>query len=106
MNQFITYPAIKPAEAFIAGNFPEIDQEINRIRIHVNGTGNADQCAIMISYFKDHKIRADLARSQPALVKILLSNTCRHIEDLFSASGENKTFRCAFEDYLRKRFTE
>jgi len=107
MNHFITYSTVRATDVFIPANFPEIDKEIGMIKAQVKGPGNADQCAVMISYFKDHSIRADLVRSQAAFVKIILSmTTCRYIEGLFNASKGNERFRNGFENYLSVKLAE
>jgi|GEM_PF-2164794 len=107
MNHFITYSTLQATDVFIPANFPEIDKEISMIKTQVKEPRNADQCAVMISFFKDHSIRVDLSRSQSPLVKILLSmTTCRYIEGLFTASKENERFRSGFEKYLSAKLAE
>lgn len=102
MNQPSPHYCIATTEVFLSGNFMEVDREIDRIKAQVKGLRNAEQCSVMISFFKDHKIRMDLAQSQTILVNILLSmDACRHIESLFEASKENESFRNEFEKYLR-----
>ena len=77
--------------------------EISMIKTHVKELNSVDQCALMVSYFKDHRIRVDLVKSQSILVDILLSmNTCRYIESLFEVSKDNELFNTGFENYLIK----
>jgi hypothetical protein len=106
MNAFTQYSNINTNGKFFPTNFPEIDKEISMIKTQTTGLRNPDQCAMMISYFKDHKIRTDLTRSQSTLVSILLSmNACRHIEGLFEAGKHNEQFNTGFENYLLKELS-
>jgi hypothetical protein len=101
MNPFKPYFTINATDVFLPGDFPEIEKEIGMIKAQVKELRNTEQCAVMISYFKDHKIQMNLAQSQVILVDILLSmNSCRYIEGLFQASKDNEPFRTRFENYL------
>ena len=103
MNQLTSHYIITATDKFHAWNFPEINKEIDMIRTQVKNLRKAEHCAVIISFFKDHKIRMDLAQSQTILVEILLSmNPCRYISDLFESSKENKPFQMEFENYLTK----
>lgn len=106
MNALTLYSTKSATGQFSSANFPEIDQEITMLKTQVKELRNADQCAAMISYFKDHSIRADLAQSQSLLVDTLLSmDTCRHIEGLFEAGKNNEQFSAGFESYLLKELS-
>jgi hypothetical protein len=105
MKQVLSYSRIEFADEFVPAKFPEIDSEINTIKAQLKGSGGADQSEVIISYCKDHSVRSDLALSQSALVKILRSmDACQYMEDLFSASKGNESFRRGFENYVASKF--
>jgi len=105
MKQVLTYSGIQSTDVFVPAGFPEIDREINMIKAQLEDPGGAGQSEVIISYCKDHSVRSDLALSQSALVKILRSaDSCRYMEDLFSASKGNESFRSGLENYLASKF--
>lgn len=96
-----THYAITAVNEFNSGDFPEIDKEINNIKLEIKDPINSEQCLLIVTFFKDHKVRVDLVQSQATLVRTLLSmNSARHIEGLFEACKDHPHFQAEFEYYL------
>jgi UDP-glucose 6-dehydrogenase len=92
---------INDTDDFRSSDFPLVVKELAEIKERVKPWHYASNEIVVLSYVKDHMIRADLARSHPGVVEILTSkNTCCHLEDLFVLCKENERFRLSLENYV------
>lgn len=60
---------------------------------------------IVVSYLKDHSIKAEWIAANPALVKIMTSGSLStsHLEKLFEGCRWNTAFRTQLELYVKQR---
>src|SRR5690242_5930302 len=92
----------KKLNDFHPAEFPEITEELAELKKRLKDFHQADDSQVIISFVKDHLIRADLVASHPALTKILQSKgSCAHLENLFLITNRNTKFRDSLERYLK-----
>jgi hypothetical protein len=102
----ITYH-VNTGETFEKSNFPEVRQEIEQMAdflLLIPGNHKSD---IIISYCKDHCIRAEYIVTNKRVVDKILSGSLNYeyTEALFVSCREQSAFLNGFEAFIRTNFT-
>ena len=93
-------------ERFNASNYPELLNDLIRIRKGTATMPAAFKTDILISFAKDHCLKMEWLKANTEFAQLV---TCgglplRNIESLFEACSQNSFFRHQFEDYLKEAF--
>lgn len=93
---------IPDAEVFQIQEYPRVAAELLVMRKQLNSMPGTDKILIVISYFKDHRIKTALISDNEGFVKLITSGflTSLHIEALFVASNANAAFTRDFEQFI------
>jgi hypothetical protein len=105
MSYIYTYD-IQDTDKFHPGDYPHVVIELaklNKGTLNVPVTHKAD---IIISYLKDHSLKNEWIKANPALSSLVTSNffPTGHIESLFGSARRHKLFLFDFEVYIKKQF--
>lgn len=101
MNKPVTHFLITEADDFLPSNFPQIVKELDDIKELVKPLRHVDNEIIILSYLKDHSVRADLAESHPRIIEVLTAkNVCHSLENLFRACKNNSRFQLSLENFV------
>lgn len=94
-------------ELFDPSNYPELQAEVAGIIRSIANTSSNFRSEIIISYLKDHSIKAEWLESNPAISSMVISGTLKgaNTEKLFMACQWNKRFRKDLELYLKESFS-
>ncbi|SHH90472.1 hypothetical protein SAMN04488109_5970 [Chryseolinea serpens] len=85
-------------------DFPEVEQEIIRIREKTSRMPSPYKADIIISFLKDHMIKSEWVLADPELVALITSSQAgtKNLERLFASSQKNIPFLFGLENYIRK----
>ncbi len=89
---------------FSIQDFPEVQQEIVRIREKTSRMPSPHKADIIISFLKDHMIKSEWVLADPELVALITSSQAgtKNLERLFASSQKNVPFLFGLENYIRK----
>lgn len=79
---------------FNPGDFPLVVSEIDFLSLSLRGINSNYRSDIVISYLKDHAIKATWARANPRVTELLILTTfpTSHIEAIFVSCRQNLIF--------------
>lgn len=95
---------VSETRTFGIQDFPEVQQEIIRIREKTSRMPSPHKADIVISFLKDHMIKSEWVLADPELVALITSSQAgtKNIERLFAGSQKNVPFLFGLENYIRK----
>jgi hypothetical protein len=90
---------------FIPADFPLVISEIDFLRLSLKDITCNNKPDIVISYLKDHSIKAIWANANPMVTRLLTLATLEtgHIEALFESCRQNNNFLNEFEEYFKEQ---
>ncbi len=105
MSKFPVY-TINDLSRFDSINYPEMVKEIVEINKEAFKMPASCKVDILISFSKNHFIKANSLNANPAFVNVLTSGnfSTAHIQSLFEAGENNIVFTNQYEDYLKSVF--
>jgi hypothetical protein len=95
---------VSDTHTFSIQDFPEVQQEIMRIREKTTRMPSPHKADLIISFLKDHMIKSEWVRADPELVALIRSRqtATKNIEQLFAGCRKNVPFLLGLENYIRK----
>ncbi|HEY5748821.1 MAG TPA: hypothetical protein VIU12_22280 [Chryseolinea sp.] len=95
---------VSETHTFGIQDFPEVQQEILRIREKTSRMPSPYKADIIISFLKDHMIKAEWVLADPELVALITSSQSgtKNLERLFADCRKNVPFLFGLENYIRK----
>jgi len=102
MFQYKKY-LISKTDSFEPTQFPNVINELDKLKKNLTASGVAYKEEILISYFKKRSLEADWITTNPDLSSLISSGvfTTTHLEALFECSEDNKEFQKQYERFLR-----
>lgn len=106
-NQEIVRP-LKRVKSFLITDYPELILDIETIKKEIQKTGNTFSYEILISFCRDHSIKAEYINSNPNLTKKIVNKELPigQIEQLFRLNNDDNTFITELEKYLQTTLSE
>lgn len=107
MFQYKKY-LISKTDSFEPTQFPNVVNELNLLKKHLNSPSIEYKPEILISYFKKRGLETEWIAANPDLSSLISSGvfTTTHLEALFECSEGNTEFQKQYEKYLRKSLIE
>lgn len=94
---------IQDSETFDIDNYPQILMDIRQIKKETSAISSLFKGELLVSFTKDHSLKAAFTAENPAFAKAITSGTLPlgNIEFLFKASLHNPVFKQQLQDYLK-----
>src|SRR5215203_109777 len=99
---------IGKSDSFDPFQFPNVINELKRVKKDLISSGIAYKEDTLISYFKKRSLEADRTVANSDLSSLISSGvfTTDHLKALFECSEGNLDFQKQYEKYLRKTLTD
>jgi hypothetical protein len=99
---------LKPSKLFLKTDYPELILDIEKIKKVIQETGDTFASEILISFCRDHSIKAEYINSNPDLTKKIVNKELPigQIEQLFKLNNDNVTFMTELERFLQTALNE
>lgn len=96
---------ITPTENFISTDYPSLDQDLKKIKDAAYLTSDKFVSEILISFCRDHSIKAEFINSNPDFTKKLVNRELpvELIEQLFRQNNDNMDFISDLETFIEIR---
>ncbi|MBS1649934.1 MAG: hypothetical protein JSR09_09550 [Bacteroidetes bacterium] len=99
---------IKPTKSFISTDYPDLDKDIEKIKDAANLSSDKFITEILISFCRDHSIKAEFIDSNPDFTKKVVNKELPIglIEQLFRLNSDNNNFISDLETFIKTKLNE
>lgn len=98
---------VSDTDKFNSSDYPEVVGELAALNKNISHLPVDHKTDMIISYLKDHCLDTAWIHSNPALAKLITSNSfaTSQIESFFESCRKNVTFLTDFETYITQVFS-
>lgn len=99
---------IKPTKNFYSTDYPDLDKDLEIIKNAAHLTNGKFVSEILISFCRDHSIKAEFINTNPDFTKKVVNKELPVglIEQLFRQNNDNKNFICYLEAFIERKFND